>query len=116
MSNQPLETSLRNPNDPLLKTGPERQRYLFETWSKVADGFSAQDVIGAAVNVLANAIRQSCVSYHGTYGAQALGERIKADISRLITEHYDVITGKRRNTFAHTQHVIMDHFKDPDGF
>jgi hypothetical protein len=48
-----------NRKDPLLKTGPERQLELFKEFSKSAHGYSAEDAIGAAGNVIVTALRQT---------------------------------------------------------
>ena len=51
-----------NPKDPLRKNGPDQQKLLFDRFTKEANGFSTEEVIGAAVNLVLNALRQA----HGT--------------------------------------------------
>lgn len=58
------------------------ERALFEAFAQAANGYQRDDVVGAAANLLANALRQS----HRTQGAaeeelDALVARIKRDMA-----------------------------------
>lgn len=96
--------TLINPNDPLNNT-PDRTRELFETFVQTASGHTADSVVGAAANLLVNAIRQA----HSTQrGALNSFDEMSAKIRAFLAEHYDGI-GKRRNVFPFHQTVEMPH-------
>lgn len=103
---------MSNKADPMLRSGPEAGRVLFETWARDANGFPREAVVDAAVNALVNSLRQE-----HTRGRVALAafDELTAKAKGLLASHYDSVTGNRRNVFAHTQHVIMDTHKDPEG-
>jgi hypothetical protein len=98
-----------NPRDPLLQTGPEKQRALFDAYVEVSRGFPTEDVIGATMNLLVNALRQA----HGN--RRQADERMSEVSQRLrsiLMEHYDPVTGRRRSIFPFTQVVEMPRFDD----
>lgn len=101
-----------NPLDPLRKSGPDQQRELFNAFCKVATGFSTEEVMGAALNLLVNALRQA----HPTQ-AKALSrlDEISAAAKTLLASHYDAL-GRRRNIFPFHQTIELPHFTDRDGF
>ena len=94
---------LNNPNDPLLKSGPEVERELFEAFTKQATGHDQQIVAGVAVNLLVNVIRQSCATREAA--ERAFDELFGRAKNLLLTQHYDPVTNKRRNVFPFTQHI-----------
>lgn len=103
---------LRNEKDPLHKAGPNYQKELFRQFSQLANGFSAEDVIGATMNMLVNCVRQ-------TNSTRASAESRWNDWTErfkeiLLSRHYDSVTGKRRNVFPFEQFVKMDHFDARD--
>lgn len=99
-----------NPLDPLRKSGPDQQRELFAAFCKVAHGFSTEDAIGAAMNVLVNALRQA----HGTQAAAlARLDELAAGSKGLLASHYDAL-GRRRNVFPFHQTIELPHFTDRD--
>lgn len=102
---------MTNPNDPLLKSGPQKQRQLFERYANASEGFPAQEVVGAAVNLLINAIRQSCATRKH---AEQVWDDYFGKGKNLLLDHYDSVTGKRRNIFPFTQHINTAHVLDKD--
>jgi hypothetical protein len=99
-----------NPKDPLLNSGPNNQRELFNQFCQLANGFSAEEVVGAAANLLVNAIRQA----HATRaGALASYDETTARVKGLLASHYDVL-GRRRNVFAFHQVIELGHHVDTD--
>ncbi len=108
MSDHPL---INNPNDPLIRTGDAYQRALLEKLGAQCNGFSSDAVIGAAVNLLINAVRQ-------TYSSRVTAEIRFNDLinqsKSTLLEHYDSVTGKRKGNFAHTQIVQAAHVHSDD--
>jgi hypothetical protein len=107
-------TSLTNPtnhNDPLLQTGAEAGRALFDAMSKVCTGFGQEDVVNAAVNILVNSIRQQCATRPM---AEAKYDELAAKTKGLLMGHYDAVSGKRRSVFPFTQtvHAQLVHWDD----
>jgi hypothetical protein len=71
-------------------------------------------VIGAAVNLLVNAIRQNVETRSGA--ERVFDELFGRAKNILLEQHYDPVTGKRRNIFPFTQHVHAAHIQDDDSF
>jgi hypothetical protein len=91
--------------DPMLLATPDQQKQLFDAFCSVANGFSAEQVLGAAANLLVNAIRQA----HPTQrGALARLDELSAKTKALLAEHYDAM-GKRRNVFPFHQVIEVPH-------
>lgn len=110
MSQSPL--TQYNPNDPLngrIKTS----RDLYAKMVQVAANHPMDTVIEASVNLLVNGMRQ-------TYATKREAEQRSADvcnqIQQILSEHYDSITGRRRNIFPHDQRVVMPLHIDKDKF
>ena len=90
-----------NPKDPLLAVGSLQQRALFDRFSREADGFSAEDAIGAALNVLINALRQA----HAR--REAAGRSYDEHVARakgMLMDHYDS-TGRKKGIFPYPQRI-----------
>lgn len=88
--------------DPLKDASliPERPRQLFEKLSKSADGFTANEVATAAINLLINSIRQSKATRDEA--AKAFDELTGQAKHLLLEKHYHG-NGQRRNVFPHNQ-------------
>jgi hypothetical protein len=95
---------LRNPKDPLRNTGPRSQESLFRSMSALGAGFDSEQVVGAAMNVVLNALRQK----HATSKAaeREFDELIARSKGVLLDQHYDGL-GKRRNVFPFAQVIEM---------
>jgi hypothetical protein len=103
-------TKLNNPTDPLGKT-EESRRELFKRFGQMSSGFSTEDVIAAAANILVNAIRQA----HATKPqAEARFNELTGRLKGVLLDHYDGVTGKRRNIFPFTQHINVPLVADKD--
>jgi hypothetical protein len=100
-----------NPNDPMLKSGPAKQKALFDAMVNTCHGQSSDVVAGAAVNLLINAIRQA--EPNRAMAERAIDEMFGRAKS-LLFEHYDSVTGKRRSVFPFTQVIEMPHLIDKD--
>jgi hypothetical protein len=98
-------------SDP-LKNLPAQEKMLFEMFTRYSTGFNLDAVMGAAVNVLINAIR---MAYPKRDGAEAkMSELFGRGMQMLLHNHYDSTTGLRRNVFPHTQIVRMAYHFDDD--
>jgi hypothetical protein len=103
---------INNKSDPLLKSGPPAGQVLLERFAAAANGFPNEAVVDAAVNVLINVIRQQVPK---RTHALAYFDELFGKCKTVLAAHYDAVTGARRNIFAHTQHIVMDTHKDPEG-
>lgn len=87
-----------------LRQGPEAAKELLKRFGGDAEGFPADVVIDAAMNLLINAVRQ-------TQGqrpqAHARVDQITARMHEIVDLHYDAVTQKRRSVFAFDQTVQM---------
>lgn len=112
VSNQDSDSGdpLRNPADPLLRAGPGQQQELFRRFVREAAGFSLEDVIGAAMNVLINAVRQSSPTWRV---AEARYDEWTSRFKSVMRSHFDA-SGRRRSVFPFHQEVVMDHFDSRD--
>lgn len=98
-------------NDPLLGL-PEQERQLFNSFTAASAGKNADAVLGAALNIIINAIRQlEPTRKEAEARYDALFGRAK---SLLLENHYDSVTGKRRTVFPFTQVVKMPHHFEDD--
>ena len=88
--------------DPLINL-PTQEKALFDAFSKAAAGRTADAVMGAAVNILINAIRQREPTRKE---AEALWDTMFGRGKSLLLEnHYNSVTGKRRTVFPFTQTI-----------
>lgn len=96
---------LRNPRDPLHASGPDAEKELFRALGKDCHGYPPEIVLGAAVNLVINALRQQ----HATKaGAERAFDEIAARSKRLLLdEHYDNLGHRRQGTFPFDVRVVM---------
>jgi hypothetical protein len=99
-----------NAADPLIEQRSDHGRELFEKITAVASGFSYDDVLNAATNLLINAIRQQEPTARE---AESAFDQIVARTKGILLElHYDAATGKRKSVFAHHQVIRMPFFEN----
>jgi len=103
---------LNNDKDPLKQAGPPAGQVLLEKFGQVSEGFPLTVVLDAAQNLVINCVRQI---FAKRIKAHASFDELHAKSKQILDNHYDRVTGNRRNVFAHTQHIIMDTHKDPEG-
>jgi hypothetical protein len=101
-----------NSLDPINKTGPERQKAMFDAFVQIASGSPSDIVLGAALNLLVNALRQS--AHTKDKAERDFNELVLNKGKSLLFEHYDSVTGKRRSVFPFTQVVEMPFLLDKD--
>ncbi len=87
--------------DPLTLATPNRQRELFELISRASDGFSAEDVLGAAANMLINAVRQSQPT---RARAETRFDELFGRSKQVLVDHYDSL-GRKRGIFPYDQTI-----------
>lgn len=97
--------------DPLKANSPRSAQVLFEQFSKAAHGFSTEDAVGAAANILLNALRQSCDSRQK---AEAQFDALFGKLKQCLVDHYDG-AGKRRSIFPFNQIIEVPHLINKPG-
>lgn len=95
---------LRNPKDPLLKTGPEVEKDILRKFGQLANGFPRHEVINAAWNLIITTIRQDAET---RFRAEKLFDEYAGRMKHtLLEQHYDN-AGKRKNIYPFTQNLDM---------
>lgn len=105
-------TQLNNPKDPLARN-EEAGRELFKMMGRVCNGFNQEAVVTAAANLLINSIRQQ---HKGRRHAEAHFDELTAKLKGILMDHYDPVTGNRRNIFPFTQNINIPFLGDVDKF
>lgn len=97
-----MKDPLRNPLDP-LRDRPGEETELFRAMTGACHGHTTEAVVGAAVNVLVNAVRQSAPSRQ--QAEQLFDDLMGRTKSLLLEKHYDSVTGRRRSVFPFNQTI-----------
>jgi hypothetical protein len=94
---------MNNGTDPLTQV-PDHARLLFERFAAASEGFPADAVAGAALNLLINALRQR----HGTWqqAEQAFDEYLGK--SKQILKDCYGMSGRRNGIFPFDQTIAID--------
>jgi len=90
----------KNSKDPLLKSSDEKVMYLMQEWSKLAHGFSYEDIVGASVNMLINVMRQSYVTKQE---AEVRFDEVIGQTKQGLMNQYDSISGRKKGVFPYDQ-------------
>jgi hypothetical protein len=98
-------------SDPLKNLAGQEHR-LFQLFTQMSTGHNLDAVMGAAVNVLINAIRQNYPLRKDA--EQKIDELFGRGKQMLLANHYDTTTGRRRTVIPHTQVVRMPYVIDKD--
>jgi hypothetical protein len=95
-------------SDPLLdrRLVGDRERVLFDALSRAATGFGRAHVVGAAANLIINALREE---HERREAAGKAFDELFGRVKELLMEHYDS-RGRRRGVFAYDQTVTVEHF------
>lgn len=105
-------TDFINPLDPLKNFQDGNQRELFVTLRNACHGRSLNEVVGAAINLVVNALRQEC---HQLRDVEQRWDEVVGRAKGLLLEHYDTSRGVRKDgVFPFDQTVQMPHHIDPD--
>lgn len=107
-------TNGHNIKDPILRSGPEQEKAVFEAFNRAAVGHNFEHVAGAAMNLLANTVRQACETRQ--QAERMFDELVGRSKNLLLEQHYDPVSNKRRSIFPFTQHVHAERVLDRDGF
>jgi hypothetical protein len=97
-----------NSNDPLNKIEDAAQ-ILFKKMAEQCHGFQTDTVVSASLNMLINAVRQA---HSKRMSAINRIDELAAQMKRVLDQHYDPVTGGRRNIFPFHQEIELNHFKD----
>ena len=92
--------------DPLHIIGPDAQRELFNRFTHAANGFATDAVLGAAVNVMVNALRQA---YSTRAAAEIAFDELFGRSKSILVEHYDSL-GRKRGIFPFDQNIVVPLF------
>jgi len=98
--------------DPLMKASEKAQIELFQQFCHVANGFSTEAVVGAAINVLVNSIRQT---YPSKRQAEMRFDELFGQTKQVLLDHYDSM-GRKKGIFPYTQTIHGSLFVDKDEF
>ena len=98
--------------DPLLDMAAEGQIRLMQKFGKLASGSSQEVVMGAALNIITNALRQT---YPNRLQAVSRYEELIARGREILAEQYNA-AGKRKEGVPFTQHIHVPLLKDIDKF
>lgn len=98
MKNGKITLPVGGEQDP-LRQGPNAERELFTRFSGAASGFPMDAAIGAAANILLNALRQNNASRRQ---AEAAFDELFGKLKSILVGHYDGV-GRRRSVFPHHQ-------------
>lgn len=88
-----------NPKDPSLKVLTDPGRELCTRFAKEANGFSREDVLSAALNIIVNVIRQE---QNTGQKAEARFDELFGKTKTLLVSHYDSL-GRKRGLFPYDQ-------------
>lgn len=95
-----------NSRDP-LRNNPDAAVELFKQFGKLASGFSHDDAINAAANIVINALRQQ---HHTRSYAEAAWDEVMARAKGQLMECYDS-TGRKKGVFPYPQTIVMSPIK-----
>lgn len=107
-------TDGKNVRDPILRSGPEQEKMVFEAFNRASAGHSYEHVAGAAINLMANTVRQACETRQ--QAERMFDELVGRSKNLLLEQHYDPVSNKRRNIFPFTQHVHAALVHSDDSF
>lgn len=89
-----------NPKDPMSGVTPENERRLLREFGKLATGASNEVVLGAAMNLVCNVLRQSYPTFD--QAMVRLDDRVGV-MKNILRASYDQVTGKRKSVFPFDQ-------------
>lgn len=94
-----------NKTDPLFNQS-DRQKDLFEQFSKIASGRTVEDAVGAGSNIIINAIRQTCPKQTD---AEKRFDELFGRMKQILMDHYN--NGTRKNgVFPYHQFIEVPYF------
>lgn len=97
---------MNHPKDPLIQATPDAPRELFARFSVAANGFPTDAAIGAAANMIINAIRQQCATRQD---AERAMDELFGRTKSVLVDHYDML-GRKRGIFPYDQVISVPHF------
>lgn len=106
-----MELKVLGKKDPITQSGPEAQAELLRRFADAATGFPMDAVLGAACNIIVNAIRQTYASKAAA--GMRFDELFARTKSILIDGHYDA-QGRKRGIFPFNQHIEVPFVRSKD--
>jgi hypothetical protein len=95
-----------------LKGLPDQERQLFEAFRQASAGKNVDAVLGAAINIMLNVIRQMEPTRKEAEARwDVLFGRGK---TLLLDRNYDSVTGRRKTVFPFTQVIQAPHIQEDD--
>lgn len=104
-----MSDPLRNPKDPLLKTGPDKQMEMFRACVGAVRGAEIEDVLAVALSLIINGVRQGFATHKQ---AELRYDELMARGKEILSSHYDA-NGRKRGVFPYDQVVIMRRPTEP---
>jgi hypothetical protein len=95
---------LRNPNDPLLGSGPDLGLELFRRLEAAANGMPCDVVINATTNLFINSIRQAAPDWRR---AESAFDEIFGRAKQILKDHYDA-AGRKKGIFPYDQGIFPE--------
>lgn len=99
MSDLKLNIDGTNPKDPFNNMVSEGV-LLMKQLAVVINGRSTEAAVGATMNLLINIVRQSCKDKNV---AEKVFDELMGKYKQFLLDHYDSVTGNRRNIFPFNQ-------------
>jgi hypothetical protein len=87
--------------DPIFKASADQQRELFTRFAREARNCPVELVIGAALNVVVNALRQT---YQTRANAERRYDELFGIMKTLLLDHYDSL-GRKKGIFPYNQNL-----------
>jgi hypothetical protein len=87
--------------DPLQVNSSHAQKELFDRFGSAANQFTTNDVVGAAANILINALRQT---HKDRQSAEVGFDELFGRMKTILVNHYDM-NGRRRGLFPYDQTI-----------
>lgn len=97
--------------DPLITSLSSHQQALKDQLQQVCSGKPTDIVLGAAINLVCNAVRQS---YHKRERAEARFDELVGKAKAMLLDHYDRSNGRAFGAFPYDQTIHMPTVTDRD--
>lgn len=107
-------TKFNNPKDPLINSTDATAKYLIQQIGHLCTGVPNESVHLAANNFFINVIRQMCPTRK--QAELVFDEAATRMKHALLEQHYDPVSGRRRDVFPFTQNLSVPFIEFKDEF